>query len=168
MGPSGQEDPEGSGAGSSPPLEGDVLWGQSPGDSCGVGGHGAGAVFPQLQLCSLGRGLCQGVLLLPSRMSTPPLPPRLPGRMQDWLVRLAMPFRTRRAPVLSEAVRDAPRLRLLHLTQAQAGEGEGPCTGCRPTQGTHQTLSQETHQLPGTQSSHRSCQPSEHTRSCPG
>lgn len=37
MGPSGQEDPEGSGAGSSPPLEGDVLWGKSPGDSWGGG-----------------------------------------------------------------------------------------------------------------------------------
>ena len=91
-----------------------------------------------------------------------------PRRMQDWLKRLAVPFRTRRAPVHSEALRDAPRLRLLHLTQAQAGEGEGPCTGCRPTQGTHRALSQETHQLPGTRSRQRSCQPSEHARSCPG
>lgn len=75
---------------------------------CGVvGGRGAEAAFPQLQLCSLDRGLCQGVLLLPSRMSGPT---PLPGRMQDWLARLAVPFRTRRAPVLSEAVRDAPRL----------------------------------------------------------
>lgn len=110
MGPNGQEDPEGSGAGSSSPLEGDVSWGQSPGDSWGAGwwgGRGAEAAFPQLQLCSLDRGLCQGVLLLPSRMSGPT---PLPGRMQDWLARLAVPFRTRRAPVLSEAVRDAPRL----------------------------------------------------------
>lgn len=47
MGPSGQEDPEGSGqrwgalrAGHSPPLEGDASWGQSSGDSWGVGWRG--------------------------------------------------------------------------------------------------------------------------------
>lgn len=46
--------------------------------------------------------------------------------------------------------------------------GRVACLGCRRLQGTDRALRQETHQLPGTQSRHHSCQPSEHTRGCPG
>ena len=92
MGPSGQEDPEGSGqrwgavrAGHGPPLEGDASWGLRR--QLGRGVERGQAASPHLQLCSLDRGLCHRVLLLAAPCAIPPHP----GRMQDWLERLAGP-----------------------------------------------------------------------------
>lgn len=73
MGPSGQEDPEGSGqsmgsceGGSQPSIRGRRVVGAELRRQLGWGVERGQAASPHLQLCSLDRGLCHRVLLLAS------------------------------------------------------------------------------------------------------
>ena len=73
--------------GSQPSIRGRRVVGAELRRQLGRGVERGQAASPHLQLCSLDRGLCHRVLLLAAPCAIPPHP----GRMQDWLERLAGP-----------------------------------------------------------------------------